>query len=217
MLNIHAHKDEWSADLETVYSFTPETFEYQYGIFKTAGIHPWYIQEDWKQQLLILEQLCVSKAIIGIGECGLDRFRGPKLDFQKTVFEAQIQLAETFDLPVIIHAVKTYADLAFYLKKYQNKVRFVLHGYSGSKEQTEQLLALNAWFSFGKALVDKSELQQIFATLPADKIFLETDTAPRSLLLELYKLAASIRGLEVETFKSMQLRNFTLCFKQTYE
>jgi len=171
VLNIHAHKDEWPADLETVYSFTPETFDYQYGIFKTAGIHPWYIQEDWEHQLQFLEQLCVSKTIIGIGECGLDRIHGPELNIQKTVFEAQIQLAATYELPVIIHAVRTYADLAFYLKKYQNKVRFILHGYSGSKEQTEQLLTLNAWFSFGKALMDKPELQQIFATLPADKIF----------------------------------------------
>jgi len=217
VLNIHAHKDEWPADLETVYSFTPETFDYQYGIFKTAGIHPWYIQEDWEDQLQILEQLCVSKSVIGIGESGLDRIQGPELNIQKTVFEAQIQLAATYEIPVIIHAVRTYADLAFYLKKYQDKVRFVLHGYSGSKEQTDQLLALNAWFSFGKALADKPELQQIFATLPADKIFLETDTALRSLLPELYTLAASVRGLDLESFKSLLFRNFTLCFKQTHE
>ena len=83
----------------------------------TLGIHPLYTDRAKEEDLKILEQ-AVKESLndphfVGIGEIGLDYFV-PDLDphRQAFFFDAQLDLAQKINLPVILH-VRRSQDMIF--------------------------------------------------------------------------------------------------------
>ena len=88
--------------------------------FYSIGLHPWHIAvETQNSSIENIEQSLKNKAIIAIGETGLDRANGTQMEMQKTVFERHLLLAQKFNKPLIIHAVRSYPDIIEVLKKYK--------------------------------------------------------------------------------------------------
>ena len=84
----------------------------KYFTYRTFGLHPWYLdKKTYEVELEKLETLLQENKIIAIGECGLDKLRGPDLDFQISVFEMQLHLAKKYNRPVIIHCVRAFNEL----------------------------------------------------------------------------------------------------------
>jgi Tat protein secretion system quality control protein TatD with DNase activity len=74
----------------------------------TLGIHPLYIQQATEADLVTIksqiEQSLDDPRFVGIGEIGLDYFvEGLDPQRQAHFFEVQLDLAEHFQLPVILH------------------------------------------------------------------------------------------------------------------
>jgi len=85
-----------------------------------AGIHPYYDKTDLRDFDKLIK-LCDEKQISGIGEIGLDR-RGD-FEFQKPLLLQQLDLARTYNLPVIFHVVGRYYELLKILKNNFPQVR----------------------------------------------------------------------------------------------
>ena len=141
------------------------------------GLHPYFIEEHTEEDLKTLDQWLEKEKPIGVGECGLDFYlkhldKNKQMDF----FIAQVELAEKYDLPVIIHSRKATEDVIKTLKRHPS-VTGMVHSYSGSLEQAKQLIDLNFYLSFGGAITyDRAtKLRSMIQRLPLDHILLETD------------------------------------------
>ena len=110
-----------------------------------------------------------------MGECGLD-FYLKNLDKNKQIdfFEAQLSLADKYQLPVIIHARKSTEQVVQCLRQYKN-LRGMIHSFSGSYEQAKQLIDRGFYLSFGGAITyDRaSRLHEMVKKLPLESLLIE--------------------------------------------
>src|SRR5690606_36609951 len=78
--------------------------------------------------------------IIFSGECGLDKNTAKDFEEQKRVFFAQVQISEETQKPLIIHCVRAYNDIIQAYNDINPSVPWILHGYTGNQNITEQLM-----------------------------------------------------------------------------
>jgi len=156
----------------------------------SVGIHPWYI-ENAETQLAQLHEWATHSNVRAIGECGLDRLRGPSLAVQQAVFEQQIALSEAIRKPIIIHCVKAFAQILVVYKRLKPTQPWILHGVNNRLSVVKPLLDAGLYGSFGAALLrPASSAHQVLTTVDPDRILLETDGQPVSIQA-IYEAAAN--------------------------
>ena len=142
------------------------------------GLHPMFMQQHQASDIEALEWAINDFQPVAIGEIGLDFFI-PEHDPQSQIalFEAQIRLAEHYQLPVILHVRKAHDAVLKVLR--QSKVKGgIVHAFNGSLQQAEQYQSLGFLFGVGGALTypRAQKLRRLFASLPEHSIVLETDS-----------------------------------------
>jgi len=176
----------------------------------TCGVHPWY-SEDAEPQLKFLNEIAGDSRIVAIGEAGLDKLKGPSLDIQQQVFEQQIELSEKLQKPLIVHCVKAWDELFALQKKYKPKQPWIIHGYRGKPEMTQQLLKHDFMFAIG----DKYN-EEALKLIPLNKLFLETDESDMSIE-DVYKSVAETLEISVETLAEIIEDNVKAIFPMLLE
>ena len=150
-------------------------------VYGTYGIHPHEAKNhNAINNDIILKRINISKKIIGIGETGLDfYYNHSDKDEQIRLFEEHIKASITSKLPLVIHSRDaedlTYEILSKYSKK--NKLKILMHCFTGTKQFAEKLLELNAYFSASGIITFKksNDLKETFKAIPLNKILIETD------------------------------------------
>ena len=114
------------------------------------GVHPWFVR-DLSEQLFQLAAAVNEYSVSAIGEIGLDFHFGkhvrPAVDQQIDAFRQQLQFAQKYDLPVIIHCVKAHQQVIQLLKQYP--VKGVIHAFIGSPQLAQQYLDLGLFLGIG--------------------------------------------------------------------
>ena len=154
-------------------------FEHMY---VAAGIHPSDIDEeisleDAMTKLRALLDKRKEYKIVALGEIGLDYYwRQDNKERQKQFFEAQLDIAEEYDIPVIIHDREAHGDCFETLIK-RPKIRGVFHCYSGSPEMAKDLVRRGWYISFTGVITYKNApvVQASAKAVPIDRILVETD------------------------------------------
>jgi TatD DNase family protein len=163
--------------------------DYPYFAF---GIHPWWAEIHTAQDLMQLEYLLKCNNPVAVGECGLDFAHNKNKDKQVYLFETQLKLANNYNLPIIIHAVKSVEAVLFLLKKYP-KLTGVIHGFSGSSEQAEQFINRGFYLGFGLQVLNPNalKLHKTLKNIALNSILLETDdhNNPNDLMLVAQEIA----------------------------
>lgn len=147
-------------------------------LFPAYGLHPLYIAHHRESDLTLLSEWLEREPAVAIGECGLDFYiNRSNQELQYFYFEQQLDLAQRFNLPVIIHARRAVEDVIQILRR-KPGLRGVLHSYSGSYEQAVQLIDLGFMMGFGGPVTypHAKRLQSVVRSLPIDAIVLETDS-----------------------------------------
>ncbi len=175
--DVHTHNKD--AGVHAIYNILPSDFEsiqFKTNHYYSAGIHPWYINNA-ELQLQQLEQLIDRhKNIVLLGECGLDKMKGPDFEIQKKAFLAQIYLAQKHNLPLIIHCVKAYQDILIILKQTAFKGMFIFHGFNKNVKLAKQIIDAGGTISLGlKVQADKTLLDSYLTVLPNEQVLLESD------------------------------------------
>ena len=151
---------------------------YRYpSIFMTVGFHPDEVDDLTDKDINDLEVLIkTNKKIVGIGEIGLDYYHNDmNKEVQKEYFEKQLDLAEKYDLPVVIHSRDSIQDVYDILKNH--KCRGVIHCFSGSVEMAKLFIDLGFYLGIGGVLTFKnSKLKEVVSELSLDNLVLETDS-----------------------------------------
>jgi TatD DNase family protein len=148
------------------------------GLFPAYGLHPMYLDAHREQHLAQLREWLERERPLAVGECGLDYFvEGLDREAQSHYFEAQLQLAREFDLPVIVHARRAVDAVIAAIRKI-GKLRGVIHSYPGSMEQARQLWDLGFMLGLGGPVTYEraNRLRKLVAEMPLEHLLLETDS-----------------------------------------
>jgi len=151
------------------------------GLVYTLGIHPLYTNQAKEGDISILEkeitQSLSDPRFVGIGEIGLDYFvEGLDPHKQEHFFNAQLDLAQQFQLPVILH-VRRSQDAILKALRRRKISGGIAHAFNGSFQQAEQFIELGFKLGFGGAATYERALQirRLLTELPIDSIVTETD------------------------------------------
>ncbi len=112
--------------------------------------------------------------IVGLGEIGMDFFHfqdSENWSIQEKVFRAQLQLAEAYDLPVVIHSRKAEAKCLEILNDF--KVRVVMHCFFVPK-LAEQVVAKGYMVSI--PTLKSKDVKKTIAKTPLEQLVCETDS-----------------------------------------
>lgn len=208
LINIHTHNPEKQDNQQIIYNLIiPQTDEDLESFpdestpntWLSAGIHPWYINENnQKNQLEKLAKLAKYQDIKLIGECGLDRLKGSPLSLQEEVFIKQIRIAEEVKKPLIIHCVKCFNELISIKKIVRPKVPMILHGFNNNFHIAQAILERGFYISLGTALLNEnSNAAHLLPKIPLEKLFLETDDKDTSIV-EIYEKASFLLKMPID-------------------
>ena len=149
-------------------------------IYGTYGIHPHEAKNDKITSDLIIKTVKQTEKIIGIGETGLDfYYNHSEKNDQIRSFEEHIQASIELNIPLIIHSRNAENETLEIFNRYKNnKLKILMHCFTGSKKFAENLLNLGAYFSASGIITFKNsqELQNTFRFIPLNKILIETDS-----------------------------------------
>lgn len=206
-LNIHTHTPANNAVFNLIVRQDTSIDLTPYSELLSVGIHPWYIDNS-EEQFNLLQKIARDTKVVFIGECGLDRLKGAELPIQQTLFEKQIDLAETLHKPLLIHCVRAHSDILHLRKNLQPEMPWVIHGFNAKPQIAEQLLASGCYLSLGKALLHPdSNATQVLKTMPLNRLFLETDDSPISIN-QIYEATARILNYSTTFLSEQILLNF---------
>ena len=145
-------------------------------IYAAIGVHPHEAKiydETLEKRLIALSD---HPKVIGWGEIGLDyHYDFSPRDAQVSVFRRQLELASEREFPVIIHTREAEDDTIAILS--DAAPRGVMHCFTGSARLAKAALELGLLISFSGVLTFKNagELREIAATVPLERLLIETD------------------------------------------
>ncbi len=149
-------------------------------IFGTFGIHPHETNNNIIHQKDIIENVNKDRKIIGVGETGLDLYyNNSDKKSQITSFEEHIKASIELNMPLIVHSRNAENETYDILQNFKNdKLKILMHCFTGSKEFAKKLLTLDSYFSASGIITFKNstELQETFKFLPIDNLLIETDS-----------------------------------------
>ena len=144
------------------------------------GLHPYFLDEHHPDHLKALEQQLLQRPekLVAVGEIGLD-FYLDHLDKnqQESLFKAQVKLARTYQLPIIIHARKSHDRILKILRELHFQEGGIVHAWSGSEQQANRFIEMGFKLGFGGAITYSraTKLRHLAASLPLASLVLETD------------------------------------------
>lgn len=152
-----------------------------------VGIHPDEVEGDGFD-VQWFEHMCGDFSIVAVGECGLDYFRtgrtGEIFEKQAKMFRAQIDWANSNNLPVMVHirpskdSYDAYED-AFYLIKVQKEKypdqNFNIHFFAGGLDWARQFVEIGCTLSFTGVITFAKEYEEVVEAVPIENIMVETD------------------------------------------
>lgn len=165
-----------SADINSSVYSVKLSSEHPY-IFAAVGVHPENLDnlpDDYIEKLRKIA--CENEKVVAIGEIGLDyHFRTDNKEKQTEVFESQVKLANSLDLPVIIHDREAHRDSFEILKKHNPKG--IVHCFSGSVEMAKEIVKLGMKLGVGGVLTFKNAktVVEVVKQIPLKHLVLETD------------------------------------------
>mgnify|MGYP001551773943 FL=1 len=144
-------------------------------VFATVGLHP----HDAVNGVDTIVDLLDTDGIVAVGECGLDYYydHSPR-EVQQRVFAEQIALANTRELPLVIHTRDAWDDTFAVLANVGVPARTVFHCFTGGPDEARRALDIGAHLSFSGIVTFKGapEVQAAATLCPLDRMLVETDS-----------------------------------------
>lgn len=208
-------------------------------IYSTIGFHPEESStvnnvESINQHLSKLETIYQSnpQKVVGVGECGLDYFKHEgqiteeEKQAQKTLFQAQIDLARNLNLPLIVHCRDAWQEIFDFD---YSEIKGVFHSFTSNLEDAQKVLGLGFYLSFSCIVTyPKNDcLREVIKNIPLEKILTETDCPflpPQSQrgqrnepsnILEIIKTIADLKNISLEEVTQTTFQNTQNLFSFT--
>lgn len=175
--------------------------------FLSVGIHPWYLtDDDTENQLELLRKAIENKHVVAIGECGLDKLKGPSMELQKVVFKEQMVMAEEHGLPLVIHCVKASNELVQLKRQTHLDQPWIIHGFRGKEALAKEFIQHGFYLSFGACYQEEA-----LRSVPVERLFIETDESELSIE-DIYLRVAQSRGMDLKELTESIKKNVERVF-----
>jgi TatD DNase family protein len=202
------------------------------GVSCTVGVHPHEAAAEGDVAVDRLIELSRHPKVVGFGETGLDYYyeHSPR-DAQARSFRTHIAAARATGLPLVVHTRDADEETAAILTEAAGDggVKGVLHCFSSTAELASRAVALGFYISFSGIVTFKKadELRRIAASVPLDRILVETDApylapVPKrgqrnepAFVVHTAAEVARVRGLNPDAFARATTENFFRLFAKT--
>ena len=148
-------------------------------IYASIGIHPHNAGSFDLKTLDFLEENAKNKKVVALGEMGLDFFRNhSSREDQIRAFRAQLDLAKSVKLPVVIHDRDAHAETLSMLEEEKQGLNGgVIHCFSGDAEMAFKCIDMGFYISIPGTVTFKNAKTQHEAVkkIPIEKLMIETD------------------------------------------
>lgn len=220
-----------SMDLETSVGSLKLSERYSGMVYAALGVHPWNVQNLTDAELKRVEELISeerareNKALVAIGEIGLDYKYTRVWDKQLMVFNEMLSLAEKFDLPVIIHSRGTTSQIVDMLPSFNLK-KVLLHWFSHPLSALKKALEHEYYITEGPPTAYSNGIREVVRRTPLTNLLTETDGPVRywknpfkgkrttpAFIPTVVKAVAEVKGLEVEEVAAQIVKNFEAFFR----
>jgi TatD DNase family protein len=196
-----------------------------HGTYAAVGIQPNYVAQaqpgDWERVVGLVDR----PGVVAIGETGLDRY----WDFtpfgeQQDYFDRHLRLSQERGLPFVIHMRDCDEDILVMLREARRRgpLAGVMHSFTGSRAMMEECVAMGLYISIAGMVTYKksTELRDIAAAVPAERILVETDSpylSPEPVrkikrnepahVRHTAACLAEVRGVSLEEFAALTTAN----------
>ncbi|MDR3020388.1 MAG: TatD family hydrolase [Treponema sp.] len=182
----------------------------------------------FNHQLEFLDLLAAGGRLSAVGEFGFDLFNAGFKEteaWQDRVFNAQMEIALRYNLPVVLHVRRAIHKIFAATKDLAKCKAVVFHSWSGTLEEGNSLLRrkVNAYFSFGAQVLNgHKKAQRSCALIPAERLLTETDAPfqpPRGKPFSSWEdlpliidAIANFRGVDANELETRIEENFKTVF-----
>lgn len=167
--------------------------KYDY-IYTILGISPNDLHENWKADVerideILEKELIInidennkyissSSKIVAIGEIGLDYHYDTNREWQKEAFIMQIDMANKYNLPIVIHTREATIDTISILKENEVMKKGIFHCCPFNRELIKEALKLGFYISIAGPVTFKNSknAEEIVNMIPLDRLLIETDS-----------------------------------------
>lgn len=141
------------------------------------GLHPCSVNERFQEEMDFVEAMLKHQSFAAIGEIGLDYYWDKQfIQLQQQVFIRQIELANQYQLPIVIHTREAMEDTIRVVKDRLPDKRGIFHCFGGTLEQAQTIAEMGFKLGIGGVLTyKKSGLAAIIEKIPLKDLVLETD------------------------------------------
>jgi len=213
-----------SMDLETSIGSLKLTEQYPRMVYAALGIHPWNVntltEDEFQQTVELISGQRQNKALIAIGEIGLDS-KYPKIwNKQLIVFNEMLRVAEKLDLPVIIHSRGTTTQILEMLPSYNVK-KVLLHWFSNPISALAKVVENGYYITEGPPTAYSNGIREVVRRIPLTNLLTETDGPVRFLnppfngkrttpafIPTVVKAIAEIKDMDVAVVAEQIIKNF---------
>lgn len=220
-LNISTRQSEWQAIVATA--------EREPDVWASVGIHPHEADQHANLGEDLLSAAAAHPRVIAIGETGLDYYYDHSdRAVQQALFRTHIRVARNTGLPVIIHTRDAEEDTAAIIEDEMGKGRFpaLIHCFTASAAFGRKMLDLGLTISISGIVTFKNakDLQAFVATIPEDRLLVETDapflapvphrgkTCEPAFVSDTCAFVAGLRGVDVNVLAASTSANFFRLF-----
>ncbi len=148
--------------------------------FAASGLHPTSVNSNWREELEYVFKETSLRDYIAIGEIGMDGYWSREfMEEQAIVFQEQLNLASSLNLPVIIHSRDSYDEIFKVLENCKNlNLKGVFHAFSGSREIFSRIRKYGDFKAgIGGVITYKnSHIANTVKEIGLENIILETDS-----------------------------------------
>ena len=168
-----------------------------------------------------------SGKILAVGEIGFDYHYDIDKKIQYEAFSKQIDIANKYDLPIVIHTRDAVMDTLKMLKEKEVKNRGIFHCCPLNRELVKETLKLGYYISMAGPITFKNSknANEIIEMVPIEKILIETDSpylAPEPVrgttnnsinLKYIVKKIASVKNMTEEEIARITYENAERIFR----
>ncbi len=222
-LSISTRQREWAQVIGTA--------EREADVWASVGIHPHEADAHADVGEAALLEAAEHPRVIAIGETGLDYYYDHSdRQVQQDLFRRHIAVSRATGLPIIIHTRDAEADTAAILRDEMAKGAFpaLIHCFTASADFARIVLDLGVTISLSGIVTFKNakDLQAIAATIPADRLLVETDApflAPvpnrgkvcePAFVADTVRFIAGLRGISPAELAETTTDNFCKLFRK---
>jgi TatD DNase family protein len=167
-----------SMDLKTCVDSLKLAERFPGTVYAALGIHPWNVsalrESEFQKILKLISEQKQNKAVLAIGEVGLDYKYASIWNEQVMVFNEMLKLAEKLDLPAIIHSRGTTAQIVEMLPSYNVK-KVLLHWFSNPISVLSKVVENGYYITEGPPAAYSNGIREVVRRIPLENLLTETD------------------------------------------